>query len=394
MSVVKLSVAVPAVVLMIATAAIGLGSVAGGQAAAERRRLDAIPRTGMDILRAHACDEGETKQILVLGIEDDFSPAGSEAGFIRPGRDYRFYLPRDGAGDYDQVNVDRGLADSFKVEGPVSGGVFLIRSRGLNEGGSDNDGLGLGALGRDPNEADGAWIGGAPIAGARTGEGWSVEGDSIHANLDDIELQLRGGARDLAGGPGREPAQSLRDFLNQGGNGGWLDVSIADDTAVDFMGLALCRPPSVRKGVTLMPFQVPGPEQPRLVNLSCHHARGMEPRCNPYVGDTVCSASRPVACLKPGDLPAPVYRSGRPVTGAWSGGDLAVTEPVRGDRFRSVGDVDALCARRFGAGWRVATLHDGGRFQSVSGRGDPASVTDRVWADIADQPHGTCWARE
>jgi len=392
--VVKLSVAVPAVVLMIATAAIGLGSVAGGQAAAERRRLDAIPRTGMDILRAHACDEGETKQILVLGVEDDFSPAGSEAGFIRPGRDYQFALPREGAGDYDQVNADQSLADSFKVEGPVSGGVFVIRSRALDGGGSENDGFGFGALGRDPNEAGGAWIGGVSIAGARTGEGWSVEGDSRYGNLDDIELQLRGGTPGPAGGPGRYPVQSLRDFLNQGGDGGWLDVRIGDDTAVDFMGLALCRPPAVRKGVTLRSVAALAPEPPQTVHLSCHHTRGAESRCNPYVGDTVCSASRPVACLKPGDLPAPVYPSGRPVTNAWGGGDLAVTEPVRGDRFRTVGDVDALCARRFGAGWRVATLHDGGRFQSVSGRGDPASVTDRVWADIADQPHGTCWARE
>lgn len=390
----RLSVAIPAVVLIIATAAIGLASVAGGQAAAERRRLDAIPRTGMDILNAHDCGGGETKQILVLGVEDNFSPAGSEAGFVRPGRGYQFYLPRDGAGEYDQVNADLSLADSFKVEGAVSGGVFVIRRRGLNEGGSDNDGVVLGALRRDPHEAGGAWMGGFSIYGALMGEGWSVEGDSIYANLDDIALSLRGGTRGPADGSGRQPVQSLGDYLNQGGDGGWLDVSIGDDTAVDFMGLALCRPPPVRKGVTLRSIRPPGPEQPQHVHLSCHHTRGMESRCNPYVGDTVCSARLQVACLKPGDLPVPLNPSGGAVSVQWSGGDIAVTEPVRGDRFRTVRDVDALCARRFGGGWRVATLHDGGRIQSVAGRGDPASVSGRVWADIADQPHATCWARE
>jgi hypothetical protein len=182
--------------------------------------------------------------------------------------------------------------------------------------------------------------------------------------------------------------------MNQGGDGGWLDVFLNDDTAVDFMGLALCRPPAVRKGVTLTPIRPQGEERPRQIHLNCFRSADGDRQCDPYVGDTVCSASLPVACLKPGDLPAPVYASGRPVTTAWSGGDIAVTEPMRGDRFRTVGDVDALCARRFGAGWRVATLHDGGRLLAVSGRGDPASVTGRVWADIADQPHGVCWARE
>lgn len=381
----RLSVAVPAVVLILTSAPLGLGLAAIGQASAERQRLAAMPRTGMAILNAHACGQGETKQVLVLGIEDGFSPAGSESGFIRPGRTHAAFLPRDGAGEYDQVNADRGLADSFKVEGPVSGGVFVIRARSLN--GSENDTLNLGAPARDPNDVTGGWIGGDLLSALRTGETWVVEGDVLHANLEDI-------GRASADGSDREVVQSLKDYLNAGGAEGWLDVFVQDDTAIDFMGLALCRPPAVRKGVTLMPVRTPGPEQHGLVHLACHAVRDPDRRCNPYVGDTVCSASLPVACIRPGDLPSPVYLSGRIMTTHWSGGDIAVTEPVSGDRFRTVGEVEAFCARRFGEGWRVATLHDGGRNQSVSGRGDPATVTDRVWVDIADQPHGTCWARQ
>ncbi|MDZ4364151.1 hypothetical protein [Brevundimonas sp.] len=390
----RLSVAVPVVVLVIASTLLGLGLTALGQASATRRQAEAIPRTGMEILNAHACGRGETKQILILGTEDGFSPAGSESGFIRPGRTYAFYLSREGAGQYDQVNVDRTLADSFKIEGPVAGGLFLIRIRGLNATDSQNDSMTLGALSRAPEAVGGAWVSGGSLADFGSTGGWSVEGESILAPLDDIEMQMRGDVRVAADGSALPAVRSLTDFLNEGGDAGWLDVSIGDDTAVDFMGLALCRPPAVRRGVTLASMGLPGSEPSRLIHLSCHHSRDGEPRCDPYVGDTVCSATKPVACLKPGDIPAPVDRSGRILTSAWSGGDIAVTDPVSGDRFRTVGQVNAFCARLFGDGWRVLTLHDGNRLQSVSGRGDRATVTDRVWADIADQPHGTCWARE
>jgi len=389
---VRLSVAVPAVVLILTSAPLGLGLAAIGQASADRQRLESIPRTGMAILNAHACGEGETKQVLVLGVEDDFSPARSESGFIRPGRTHGAFLPRGGAGEYDQVNVDQGFADSFKVEGPVSGGVFVIRARSLN--GSENDTLNFGALAREPNDVTGGWIGGDLLSALRTGETWGVDGNVLHANLEDMELRDLGEGRASAEGSDREVVQSLKDYLNAGGAGGWLDVFIQDDTAIDFMGLALCRPPAVRKGVTLMPVRSPGPEQHGLVHLACHAVRDPDRRCNPYVGDTVCAARLPVACIRPGDLPSPVQASGRIVTGHWSGGDIAVTEPVSGDQFRTVGEVEAFCARRFGPGWRIAALHDGGRNQSVSGRGDPATITDRVWVDIADQPHGTCWARQ
>jgi hypothetical protein len=190
------------------------------------------------------------------------------------------------------------------------------------------------------------------------------------------------------------PFQSLLSFLNLNAGGGWLDIFVQDDTAIDFIGLALCRPPVVRKGLTLMPVSRPGPEHRTLIHLNCHAVSDLNRKCEPYVGDTVCSAALPVACLRPGHLPSPVDAAGRVVTNDWSGGDIAATESVRGDRFRTVADVDTFCAERFGPQWRMAAIHDGGRNQSLSGRGDPKTITDRVWVDIADQPHGTCWARK
>ncbi len=143
-----------------------------------------------------------------------------------------------------------------------------------------------------------------------------------------------------------------------------------------------------------MPIPLSGPEHRGLIHLGCHNVRDVNRRCDPYVGDTPCATALPVACIRPGSQPAPVDGEGRIVTAQWSGGDIAVTGPVRGDRFRTVAEVHAFCRRQFGPDWRVATVQDGGRNQSVSGRGDPTTVTDRVWVDIADQPHGVCWARQ
>lgn len=388
----RLSVAVPAVVLMIASTLLGLGLTAAGQASAARRRAEAVPRTGMEILNAYACGRGETKQILVLGVEDGFSPAGSEAGFIRPGRTHAAWLPRVSAGQYDQVNEDQAFTDSFKVEGRIAGGLFVVAARSLN--GGDNDTLNLGALAGDPNAGPGVWIGGDLVSALRAGDLWSVEGDVLHVDMGRVPMRDPLGAPDPEGRPGREARQSLLSYLNAGAGGGWLDVFVQDDTAIDFMGLALCRPPDTAKGVTLMPIPLSGPEHRGLIHLGCHNVRDADRRCDPYVGDTPCATALPVACIRPGNLPAPLNAKGRTVTSQWSGGDIAVTEPVRGDRFHTVAEVHAFCRQQFGRDWRVATLHDGGRNQSVSGRGDRTTVTDRVWADIVDQPHGTCWARK
>lgn len=385
----RLSVAVPAVVLMIASTLLGLGLTAAGEASAARRRAEAVPRTGMDILNAHACGEGETKQIMVLGVEDGFSPAGSEAGFIRAGRNDAARLPRSGTGEYDQVNVDRGFTDSFKVEGRVASGLFVMRARSLN--GSDNDSLAFGNLAVDVETESPGLMGGGLFANLP--KTWSTEGEVIYASLENLRLfEATGGNWSNLAVPGGVDL-SLGSYLNDPNSPGWLDIMVQDDTAVDFMGLALCRPPAVRKGVTLAPTTLPGHPLPDVIDLTCFGIRKVGEPCDPYVGDTVCSAALPVACLRPGNAPSPV-RAGSVARTAWTGGSLAVTEPVRGDSFRTIRDVQRLCAARFGPDWRVANINDGGRFLIISAQGDRRTVTGRVWVDAVNQPHGVCWARE
>lgn len=384
----RLSVTVPTVVLVIGSTLLGLGLTVGGQAAAERRRIEATPRSGMAVLNAHTCLSGETKQILVLGVEDGFSPAGTESGFIRPGRNNAAWLPRDGTGEYDQVNADRGFTDSFRIEGRVASGTFVIRARSLN--GSANDSISFGNLSLDAETSAPGRHGTSGMWPLVDEQGWLAEGEVRSIGLD--ELIVLAGRAEPVEGSARDPAYSLKSYLNDPASPGWLDVFVQDDTAIDFMGLALCRPPAVRKGTTLMPHRGPAQRPSDVVALTCHAVRDPNDRCEPYVGDTACSEARPVACFRPAGTPTPVpYAQGGL---NWSGGSIAVTEPVVGSRFSTVHEVDGLCAARFGPGWRVANIDDGNRNLNITAYGDHRSFLGKVWVDVVNQPYATCWARE
>lgn len=386
----RLFTIIPIAVLALSFTVGAAAIVAEGKARAARAQAD--PPGGMDILHAYACGPGETKEILVRGVEDGFSPAGEEPGFIRAGRNSGLPPARQGAGQYDQVNADRHLLDSFRVTGTYSSGIFLFRARALGD--NSNDGIGLGDLSVDKETGRLGPRGGIILANMAGDARWVTRGEIRHAALKDIFINRNYPTPPAGDGLSPERSYSLLSFLNEPAGPGWLDIVVQDDTAVDFVGLALCSPPPVKRGVTLTPYRPPALERPGIVNLACHPVRNGDHRCDPYVGDTPCSAALPVACLRPGDLPPPVDSDGSSLTLAWSGGTIAVTEPVAGERFRSVRDVETFCARHFGADWRVASINDGMRNQSVSGKGDAQTILGRVWVDIADQPHATCWDRE
>lgn len=381
----RLFTIIPVTVLVLSFAAGAAAIVSENRSRAAR--VDAEPPSGMDILQAYACGPGETKEILVRGVEDGFSPAGDEPGFIREGRNSSLPVVRQGAGRYDQVNKDRHLLDSFEVAGPYSRGLFLLRTRAL--GANGNDYISFGDFSVDEASGRLGPRGGILMPDIEALSEWRSSGGIHHAAIEDIVIK-----KNYPNPPtsASERAYSLLSYLNDPDGPGWLDFAVADDTAVDFAGLALCSPPAVKRGVTLTPSNAIPVNIPGLVALSCHTG-GSDPACDPYVGDTVCSAARPVACLKPGDAPAPVDADGALILSTWTGGTIAVTQPVAGTRFRGVRDVDEFCVQHFGPGWRVAELHDGFRFQSVSGLGDSRTIRGRVWVDIADQPHATCWGR-
>lgn len=150
------------------------------------------------------------------------------------------------------------------------------------------------------------------------------------------------------------------------------------------------------------------------VSASCHAAPAPTDRprggtCDPYEGDTLCSRSLPLLCLRPG------VRSARKPT-AVNANTGQVTPPpdteglpqlgsgplTRGDRLASEAAASAMCEQALGPGWRMARFHDDGgwripalRHSSLPAPIGPqgagsASGAERYWVAIADQ-RANCW---
>lgn len=71
---------------------------------------------------------------------------------------------------------------------------------------------------------------------------------------------------------------------------------------------------------------------------------------------------------------------------------LATAPGVAGFLLTSLEDANARCAASLGAGWRLASFHDGGGWE-LHGQvllGTLADRRYRAWVFIGDQP-GNCW---
>ena len=363
----RLSIIVPAAVLVLCAAVL---------VTAGRERMRAAPRapdSGMDMLRRYPCIRGESKVVLVKGVEDGFSPAGNEPGFFRPGLDNARWRSM-GKGSYDQSEPDRKFFDSLEVPARIRNGLFVIGLRSLAVADSANDSFTIGDLALNIRF-------GIYVADLHAAPGWKREGGLHYAQLGDIAIDVQPSVR----------AGSLLDHLRDGAQPHWLDVNVNDDTSVDFIGLAACVPPPPGKGTPFMTDA--GQPAAGFVALTCNRGPEDWPICDQYVGDTACETELPVACLLPGRKPAPHEVIASYLGLFWTGGDIALTEPVAAARFRHVAEVDAFCTAHFGQGWRALASHDGMPNLGVAGRGRAPAHMVRAWVDQVDQPYATCWAR-
>ncbi|MCA9714493.1 MAG: flagellar hook-length control protein [Myxococcales bacterium] len=110
--------------------------------------------------------------------------------------------------------------------------------------------------------------------------------------------------------------------------------------------------------------------------------------CDPYVGDTKCNKKLPVLCLRTTGAPNPGIETD--YYHGWARGEVALTEPVRGDALRSVDDADRLCREQLGEGFGMAEFHDGGGGWNWWAHGAPDGER-RFWVWIDDQPRGNCF---
>lgn len=347
-----------------------------------RTKAQAPPRSGMSVLKAFRCFKPETKVVLTRGVEDRFDPKGTEPVFLRPERRSAYMAAAIRGGSYDQIEEDRYFTDSILAPERISRAVFVIGLKKIR--GSENDSISIG----DSSGVQGAHRGLRMATSQMTeARGWRSSGNVHFARFEDIMFTPPRPGQ-ASGGP-----RTLQDYVQQGGQR-WIDVDVSDDTSVDFIGMAACvGPPPTGKGVTFVRAVQPAIEATGITILACNPLRDDRPACDPYVGDTPCETSLPVACIRPDEAPLPATMRERMAISAWSGGRIAVAPATPASRFRALADVDRYCQRHLGKAFRTLSYQDGARANAVSGYGRANDFEPRVWIDIADQAHATCWAR-
>ncbi|NTX10812.1 hypothetical protein HUA76_08450 [Myxococcus sp. CA056] len=105
---------------------------------------------------------------------------------------------------------------------------------------------------------------------------------------------------------------------------------------------------------------------------------------NVYSGDTTIDTLLPMLCLRQDGRPVP---AGLVVDfyNGWAAGEVKLTAPLAGSVLGSRATADALCASRFGAGFRMAEFHDGQGGWHWWANG-VVPMDTRFWAAINNQP--------
>lgn len=352
------------------------GGPSGGEGGAAARSA-----SGMAMLADYRCRRGETRRVVVRGVEDGYSVAGVEPAGLHPrlrGVDLETYPRQVG---YDDPDVDGEVSDHFELPARVGSARLAIRFR--PNGDNANDHIRIGDLATTRRGAPPAAhaIYAAPVGLLSRGRGWSQRGDLYWAELADLKMAS---------------GRTLLDLVRSGDGTRTIDVTLGDDTAVDFMAMAYCEQPAGGHGLTLAHQSRLDGMSPGVVAFDCRDDRPGGTACDPITGDQACEAALPLLCYRDRDLPAP---KGVPkmqaelMTRSWSGGEVAATAPVAGTRFATIAEADRHCAHSFGKDWRVAEWHLGGRGWGFSARDGGRRFAGRYWVDIRGASYGTCWRR-
>lgn len=337
---------------------------------------------GMALLEDYRCRRGETRRVVVRGGEDGFSVAGDERAGFHP-RLAPLEVERVARQvGYDDGDMDGEVADHFELPSRIASARFMLRLRPIGD--NSNDSLRIGdltsaSLGSAPSKRNMAY---ASILDLARGAPWSRRGEVFWADIADLRT-ARG--------------QTLLEFIQAGSGPKIIDVSVGDDTAVDFMAMAWCERPPGGKGLSFAHLDTLATMRADHVAFECRDDRPGGRACDPINGDHRCDAELPLLCYRDLGLPAPTgfpAAQAEIMTRRWSGGEVAATAPVAGDRFATIGAADRYCAGQFGEGWRVAEWHVSGRGWGFSARSGGRRFSGRYWVDIRGAPYGTCWRRD
>lgn len=368
------------------TAILLFGALAAGGRPAV---IVSAPLSAMAVLEDYRCHPAETRRLVVRGVEDNYRAAGEENARLHPRLDPEtFDVPHWRLARYDEAQGDAMFVDYLESPSDIASGLLVIRMRPIGD--NANDEIRIGDLKSFVKPAARRSVYRATMDQIEKNEAWRRAGDVYSASLEDLDMH---------------DGRALIDLVRESEpDAAPIDILIADDTAVDVIGLAVCERPERKLGVTLRAFESMAIPERKVVSFACYMAGAPSPQCNAYRGDNPCTESLPLLCYRDLDAPAPdvagaaaIPRDWSGISVDWSGGEIAVTTPVVGAGFATIGDADAHCATTFGAGWRVADWHLSAEgFQIMGYVDDPAKFTgdrSRAWIDIKDQPYATCWRR-
>jgi|GEM_PF-2116539 len=393
------------------TLALGISIGRGGWGSGPTVLVEAMPirsaattsvTPGRELLDRHVCEAGLIKYVTMLGVEDRLDRSNIEtsrmsdafATFAVHKERYERRGQAHGSRDYDEVGPNKHLFDRVALPQGYANGQIVM---GVQlQVGSDRDGLGLyvdevatamlerGDDAVERNAAAGIAIV-ADLQSAYIGpQGYTVLMQDIGAMESPGHTREDGSRRTFADYLDRHlpvTKTGLRPAMN-------LSLVIGDDTPVDFIGVVSCHEPEVPRGMTWAASDILLADT-GLMTMSCNFDLARH-YCDPRAGDLPCSDAVPLACYRDGERAAPVNATHQSrINANFTGGDIRLTEPVKGSRFASSAEASQFCRASFGEGWRVLDHHVAGGDLALTVSDLPDGA--RAWVDIRTSPRATCW---
>jgi hypothetical protein len=360
------------------------------------QRLDKAASASQTPARDHVdalrCPRGLQQIVEVRGTEDGFSRNSEEPSRVDPSMvrfgmfaDFEARAPRAiGRRDYDEGGVDRALVDYFKMPKNVVSAVLVVRMRPIGQS-AQNDGLQI-----IPQQTYKGKSGAERLAlfGLALSDPAFVPVGNPSNGV--FEIALEGLTQGNAA-----PDIKFVEYVNQAASEvksdgeNHVSLIISDDTMVDVAAISWCTEPSEVRGVTFVEHS-DKPLGADISLLSCS-SDPTQKTCDPFSGDTLCTAQLPLACFQSGNLARPERLATLGWGSSFNGGQVKVTEPISASNFKTRVDADAFCAAQFGQGWRVLQYADGTAAAVVTQ--STIAPRTRVWVEISDQPRGRCWDR-
>ena len=335
----------------------------------------------MDILDTYSCPLSDKKYVFTHDQEDDYLFEGNEKSDMHPRLlelgYYRHFAEKPRV--YDSKEMDRHLVGYFDVPSHISKGIFVVKMKPI--GSSTTEFVQVGNL----------YASTLKHMGARSDNIGIMDQNPVWQVKQDVHVLDLAKAEIPNYGPNNKVNPSILDYINSGETTTVLDFKVSDDTAVDFVGLAVCGYPTVAMGATLT--ETTTLDLPQGLSFLAGFGDPLQNVFNPYRGDTHCSNKVPLACFNDNATPLP---DNSPellgLDGNWSQGEIKLTPAVNGDQFETREQAQQFCEQSFGKQWRLA---DGGLMggAGIYSKADIEPGT-KVWIDVKDQQYGNCWSRD